>query len=459
MFFVWIIFLLLVFGLLALDLGVFHRKSHAIGMREALVWSLVWISLGLLFTIPVYYLYEHHGWGFGENVEFYHPFDSRFYPDDGKTAAQMYLGGYLLEKSLSVDNIFVMAMIFAYFGVPAIYQHRVLFWGILGALVMRGMMIAAGVTLVQHFTWMTYLFGVLLILTAFKMLVTEEGSVHPDRNPLVRAARRLYPITPTFEKHKFFLRRDGVLAVTPMFLVLLVIESTDLLFAIDSIPAVLGITHDPFIVFTSNVFAILGLRALYFALAGLIGQFKYLKVSLVVLLVYIGAKMIVVHWIHIPVTISLSIIAGILSVGVIASLVSSRGEQLLQAAAYMEQPIHVGRAAWRQIRRLVIFVVGMTVALLGVVMLVTPGPAFVVIPLGLLILSTEFLWARRLLNKVKNRIRSAAGMESEELQGPAPHCAKCGYSLHALTEARCPECGEPFALQPMDHCSKTPSDR
>ncbi|HON65110.1 MAG TPA: TerC/Alx family metal homeostasis membrane protein [Phycisphaerae bacterium] len=451
---VWIAFILLVIGLLALDLGVFHRKSHAIGMREALLWSMVWISLGLLFTLPVYYLYEYHGWGFGANPELRHPIDSNFHPHDGKSAAKMYLSGYLLEKSLSVDNIFVMALIFAYFGVPAIYQHRVLFWGILGALIMRGIMIGAGVTLVQRFTWATYVLGTLLIVTAFKMLVSEEENVHPDRNPLVRAARRFYPVTPTFEGHKFFVRHQGAWAITPMFLVLLVIESTDLLFAVDSIPAVLGITHDSFLVFTSNVFAILGLRALYFALAGLLGQFKYLKVSLVVLLVFIGVKMILARWVHIPVSYSLGVIAGILSVGIIASLVASRSEQLLRAAAYMERPMNIGRAAWRQIRRLVIFVIGTTVALLGVVMLVTPGPAFVVIPLGLLILSYEFVWAKRLLENVKARIRKAAGMSTPP-DGPPPHCTKCGYSLHGLTEPRCPECGEPCLLQPTTDCSES----
>lgn len=369
---VWLGFILLVFALLALDLGVFHRKEHVIKMREALLWSLFWISLGLLFTIPVYFLYEYHGGGFGQSPELRHAGEAKYYPSDGNSAAQMYLGGYLLEKSLSVDNIFVMAMIFAYFGVPAIYQHRVLFWGILGALIMRGAMIAFGVMLVHYFTWATYLFGIILIATAFKMLVTEEENIEPDRNPLVRAARRIYPVTPTFEGHRFFSRIDGRRAITPMFLVLLVIESTDLLFALDSIPAVLGITHDPFLVFTSNVFAILGLRALYFALAGLIGQFKYLKVSLVVLLVYIGVKMLVVRWIHIPVGYSLAIIAGVLAVGVSASIIAGRTEQLLMAAAYMEQPMNIGRAAWRQVRRLVVFIVGMTVVLLGVVMIATP---------------------------------------------------------------------------------------
>lgn len=449
----WVGFVVLVLCLLALDLGVFHRKSHVISMREALLWSLFWISLGVLFTLPVYYLYEHHGFGAGANLALRQGADGKYFPSDGKSAAQMYLGGYLLEKSLSVDNIFVMAMIFSYFGVAAVYQHRVLFWGILGALVMRGAMIAAGTGLVHYFTWATYLFGVLLIITAIKMLFTEEGSIEPDRNPLVRAARRLYPVTPSFEGHKFFTHFEGRRAITPMLLVLLVIESTDLLFALDSIPAVLGITHDPFLVFTSNVFAILGLRALYFALAGLMGQFKYLKVSLVALLVFIGVKMLIVRWVHIPIPVSLGVIAGVLAIGITASLVASRGEELLQLATYMEQPINLGRAAWRQIRRLVILVVGMTVVIVGLILVVTPGPATVVIPLGLLILSYEFVWAKRLLEKMKERIRKAAGMMGGSERSPALTCTKCGYSLYGLTEPRCPECGQACELpleQPAD---------
>ena len=235
--------------------------------------------------------------------------------------------------------------------------------------------------------------------------------------------------------------------MTPLFLVVLVIESTDLLFAIDSIPAIIGITRDPFLVFTSNVFAIMGLRSLYFALAGMMNQFSYLKVSLVVLLVFIGVKMMLAHWVHIDINLSLCVIAGILTIGVVASVVASRGEQLLAAAAYMEPSIGLGRAAWRHVRRLVVFVVGATVVLLGIVMIATPGPATIIIPLGLLILSTEFVWAKRLLDQMKARIRSVTGRSP--LESNPPQCEKCGYSLKGLTEARCPQCGQPFPPTPL----------
>lgn len=436
---VWIAFVALILGLLMLDLGVLHRKSHVIGMREALLWSGFWIALGLLFTIPVYLLYQNHGFGFGDHA-------GDYWPHNGMAAAKMYLGGYLMEKSLSVDNIFVIALIFAYFGVPAIYQHRVLFWGIVGALVMRGAMIAAGTTLIGHFHYATILFGVILIATAIKMLFTDEGEVHPDRNPLVRAARRVYPVTPGFEGSKFFTRIDGRRAITPMFLVLLVIESMDLLFALDSIPAVIGITHDPFIVFTSNVFAILGLRALYFAVAGLIGMFKYLKVSLVVLLVFIGVKMLIAPWVHIDVDVSLWVIAGVLGIGVAASLISTRAQDLLASAAYMEQPISVGKAAWRQVRRLVILVIGSTVVLFGMIMFVTPGPGIAGVLLGLVILSTEFVWAKRLLNQMKKHIRGAA-RKLVSNDSESPNCDHCGHTLAEAADNRCPGCGQ--SIEPM----------
>jgi tellurite resistance protein TerC len=432
---IWTGFIVLVTLLLSLDLGVFHRRSHTIRVREALVWTAFWACIGLLFNVLVYFLYEHHWLGIGMEVG---------HPLPGREAAKMFLAGYLLEFSLSVDNIFVIALIISYFRVPAQHQHRVLFWGILGALVMRGTMILLGTQLVKRFEWMIFVFGVLLIITAIRMLFMGDEEVEPDRNLFVRIARRIYPVTSTFEGPKFFTRLAGKRAITPLFLVILVIESTDLLFAIDSIPAVIGITHDPFLVFTSNVFAIMGLRSLYFALAGMMNQFRYLKISLVILLVFIGVKMIVARWVHIETNHALLAIAGILGIGVTASIVASRGEQLLAAATYLEPSLTLGRAAWRQVRRLVVFVVGSTVVLLGVVMIVTPGPACVVIPLGLLILSYEFVWAKKLLEKVKDRIKSMTGRSPAD-KNP-PQCKKCGYWLRDLTEKRCPECGQPFEL-------------
>jgi len=393
---IWIGFLVLILLLLALDLGVFHRRARAVSIREALVWTCVWVILSLLFNVLVYYLYDRHWLGVGLQVG---------HELSGTEGALQFFTGYLLEKCLSVDNIFVIAMIFAYFSVPLAYQHRVLFWGILGALVMRGIMIAAGTALIRRIEWIVYVFGGLLILTAVKMLITRHDNIAPDKNPLVRLARRFYPVTPGFEGPKFFVRMDGRLAITPLLLVLIVIETTDLLFAVDSIPAILAITHDPFLVFTSNVFAILGLRSLYFALAGMMHKFQYLKMSLVFLLAFVGVKMLISHHYPIPIHVSLAIIGGILLVGILGSLVGARRDTAPLASPLPEEVMNFGEIAWRNIRRVVILIVGGCVVLMGIVLIVTPGPAILVIPLGLAILATEFSWPKRLLAKVRETIR------------------------------------------------------
>ncbi len=306
----WVGFLAAVVALLTLDLGVFHRRAHAIGIREALAWTSVWIGLALTFNVVIYFLYEHELVGGGGLT--------------GRQAALQFLTGYVIEESLSMDNLFVMALIFAYFRVPGKYQHRVLFWGILGVLVMRGMMIAAGTALIRRFDWVIYGFGILLIVAAIKMLITPHDKVDPEKSIVVRLARRLLPITPTFHEQRFFVRVDGELAMTPLFLVLMVIENTDLFFAIDSIPAIFAVTQDPFIVFTSNVFAILGLRSLYFVLAGMMDKFRYLKLSLTIVLAFVGVKMLLSHHYPIPTWISLLVICGVLAGGIGASLVVAR---------------------------------------------------------------------------------------------------------------------------------------
>lgn len=316
-FYLWLGFLLLVLMLLALDLGVFHKKDEAMSTKSALLWTLFWIGLSLLFNVFIYFSYQHHWLGIGLHAGA---------DVGGHDAAIKYFTGYIIEKSLSLDNIFVMAMIFAYFRVPDIYQHRVLFWGILGALLMRGMMIGAGAALIQRFDWMIYVFGGLLIVTALKMLFSKDEEVHPDDNPLVKLARKLYPVTGTYKGHKFFTKENGKRAITPLFLVLLVIESTDVIFAVDSIPAIFAITTDPYIVFTSNVFAILGLRSLYFALAAMINKFRYLKVSIVIVLIYVGIKMLISELYHIPTLVSLAIIILILSAGIILSIRSTKSK-------------------------------------------------------------------------------------------------------------------------------------
>jgi TerC family integral membrane protein len=299
---IWVGFNLFVLAMLALDLGVFHRQAHTVKVREALVWSAVWVALALLFNAGVYF------WR-------------------GPEPALDFLTGYLLEKSLSVDNIFIFLLIFSAFRVPPQYQHTVLFWGIVGALLMRALFIAIGVTLLQTFHWVVYVFGAFLLLTGVKMAIQrQEREIDPARHPVLRLLRRFLPMTERYEDGKFFVRRGGRTFATPLFVVLFVVETTDVIFAVDSIPAILAITVDPFIVYTSNVFAILGLRALYFALAGLAHRFHTLHYGLAAILVFVGIKMLLVDVYKIPIGIALSVLAGILLLSVLASLVRPRQE-------------------------------------------------------------------------------------------------------------------------------------
>ena len=343
----WIIFIGFVFIMLALDLGVFHRKSHVVSFKESLGWSGVWITLGLSFSILVYHAYESHWFGLGIAVD---AVDNAV--NTGKLAATKYLTAYVVEKSLSVDNIFVIAMIFSALAVPPRYQHRVLFWGILGALVMRGAMIGMGSILVQNFHWVLYVFGVFLMLTGVKMLIVEEKEEHPENNVVVRWIRKFFPVTREFHGQHFMVKAGskwsqeaaepgmeakpdpvvdsailGKRLLTPLAVALILVEVTDLIFAVDSIPAVFAITADPFLVFTSNVFAILGLRSLYFALAGLITKFRYLKPALSMILILVGVKMLAAKWLKewlgdsFNLTV-LAVILAILATGVITSLLA-----------------------------------------------------------------------------------------------------------------------------------------
>jgi tellurite resistance protein TerC len=307
---IWIGFIVLILCLVALDLGVFHRRDREITLRSALGWSSLWISMAMLFMVFVYLLYENN-----------YPWSSLPTEHmDGRSAVMQFLTGYLLEYSLSLDNVFVIAMILSYFHVPQVLQHRVLFWGILGAVVLRGVMIGLGVALINRFEWVTYLFGAFLLYSAARMLMLRHETVDPADNPLVKLAQRLIPVTNEFHGHHFVVRLDGKLMATPLLLALLLVESSDVMFAVDSIPAIFAVTRDPFIIFTSNIFAILGLRSLYFILAAYMQKFRYLKQSLVFVLAYVGVKMIVSHHYPIPDAASLSIIAGILLVGVVASI-------------------------------------------------------------------------------------------------------------------------------------------
>ena len=362
MFWIWSGFVLFVLMLLALDLGVFNRKAHVIGVKEALKWSAFWIALGVLFSVFVYFGYENHWLGLGlapDGTVAIDPIDKQ--PMEGNHATIKYFTGYVIEKSLSVDNIFVIALVFTYFKVPAMYQHRVLFWGILGALIMRGAMIGLGAVLIARFHWIIYVFGVFLILTGLKMLFSKEDDAKEvSENFLVRQTRKFFPITDNYHGQHFIVRagskqshepevyhkgdtipdnvpvdaaveraKAGTLMLTPLMLALIVVETTDLIFAVDSIPAIFAITGDPFIVFTSNVFAILGLRSLYFALAGLITAFRYLKTALALVLTLVGVKMLIAKQIKDLVGENynfylLGVIFLILAAGVFASIIANR---------------------------------------------------------------------------------------------------------------------------------------
>jgi tellurite resistance protein TerC len=305
----WIAFVVFVLAMLALDLGVFHRHAHEVSMREALGWSGVWITIALVFNLGIYL-----GW------------IGAYTAPERPQAALEFLTGYLIEYSLSVDNVFVFALLFRYFHVPAIHQHRVLFWGILGALVMRALLIFAGIALIRNFHWIIYVFGGILIVSGIKMWRSSEVKLEPEKNPVIRLVRRIFPVATGDHGQHFFARENGALAVTPLFIVLVFVEWSDVVFAVDSIPAILAVTADPFIVFTSNVMAMLGLRSLYFAVAQIMQKFHLLHYGLSVLLVFIGTKMIVADWYKIPIGISLAVIATILAGSVLASLCWPKSE-------------------------------------------------------------------------------------------------------------------------------------
>jgi tellurite resistance protein TerC len=315
MIWLWLSFIFIITALLALDLGVLHRKAHVIKPKEAFIWTAFWITLALLFNVLIYYIYEYHWYDVGKTIG---------NELNGSQAALKFFTGYLLEKSLSLDNIFVIAMIFSYFSVLPIYQHRVLFWGIFGAIVLRGFMIALGIALIKQFSWMVYIFGIFLIITAVKLLISRHDNIEPGKNPLIKLAQKMFPVSATYDQDHFFTKINGQTSMTPLFLVLIIVESSDVLFAIDSIPAIFAVTTDSFIVFTSNIFAILGLRSLYFALAAVIEKFRYLKMSLVYILAYVGVKMILSHHYPIPTFASLMVIIGILSVGILASVYATK---------------------------------------------------------------------------------------------------------------------------------------
>jgi tellurite resistance protein TerC len=291
----WIGFTALVLLMLAIDLGIFHRDAHEVSFREALGWSVAWVLLALSFNVGIYVWF-------------------------GSERGFEFLTGYLIEKALAVDNIFVFAVIFSYFAVPTAYQHRVLFWGVLGALLMRALFIFAGAVLLQRFHWIIYLFGAFLILTGVKLFLQKDVEIHPERNPLFRMFKSMIPSVSDYDGAHFFVRRNRNWFATPLFLVLASIEVTDVIFAIDSIPAIFAVTSDPFIVFTSNIFAILGLRSMYFVLAGIIDKFHYLRLGLALVLVFVGMKMVLMDFYKIPIAISLAVVAAVIGASIVLSL-------------------------------------------------------------------------------------------------------------------------------------------
>jgi len=297
-----VFFTIAIIGLLGLDLGVFNKRPHAIGTKEAALWSGFWIALSLLFNAGVFIFASPN-------------------------AGLEFLTGYLIEKALSVDNIFVFIIIFSYFGIPAKFQHKVLFWGVVGALIMRGIFIALGAALISRFDWVLYVFGAILLFSGWKLLTQKEVEVHPDRNIFIRLARKFFPVDQTFDEAKFLIRKHGKVYITPFLLVLITVETTDVVFAVDSIPAVFGVTQDPFIVYSSNIFAILGLRALYFLLAGAMQKLEYLSTGLSVVLIFIGLKMLVKDIVHVPILVSLSVVVLILAGSVALSLAKRKGRR------------------------------------------------------------------------------------------------------------------------------------
>jgi tellurite resistance protein TerC len=292
----WVGFIAFVLAMLALDLGVFQRKSHEVKPKEAAIWTTVWVSLALVFAGGLWFFY-------------------------GSEPALTFLTGYIIEESLSMDNIFVIVLIFNYFMVPKAYQHRVLFYGILGALIMRGIFIALGTVLLAKFQWIIYIFGAMLVITGVRMAFKQDESFDADQNPIVKMVRRFFPMTGQYHGKHFFTIENGRKMATPLFLVVVLVEFTDLIFAIDSIPAIFGVTRDPFIVYTSNIFAVMGLRSLYFLLASVIEKFHLLKYGLAIILTFVGLKMIAERWIHVPILASLAVIVGVLLISIAASLI------------------------------------------------------------------------------------------------------------------------------------------
>lgn len=389
---IWIVVITLIIGLLILDFYSLNIRAREVHVKEALAWTIVWFVLAFCFNVLVYFLYENNWLGWTNLAS---------HSSSGWQAAVQFLTGFIMEKSLSVDNIFVIAMIFSYLKIPVIEQQRLLLWSVLGAIGLRAVMIALGSMFMIHFQWIVYLFGGLLIATAVKMLMIRQDNINIGHNPLMLFAKKFYPIADNSRRGHFFGTMKGARAITPLFLALVLVTSSNLIFAIDSIPAIFAVTQDSFLVFTSNVLAVLGLRALYFTIGGYVDRFRYIKLSLVFILIYLAIKIMLIH--HYPISnmISLVIILTVLIVGILASLFLPPMDIRKSVKPLFNDMVTLAVISYRQARRIVVLILGTSVLLVGIAMIVLPGPAIVVIPIGLGILAIEFTWAKRWLQKVR----------------------------------------------------------
>lgn len=393
---IWLAFIAFVVLLLALDFGFFHRENRVVPIGEALAWSVFWIALAAGFAVFVFFLYRDGWMGFGR-------VSGREL--SGKEAMLEFVTGFLIEKSLAVDNLVLVALVLSHLHIPLALQHRVLDWAILGALLLRGPMIAAGAGLILHLDVMAYVFGGLLIVTAWKLLVVRHDNLRPERDPLVRSVRRALPVRRSLDGSRFLSREKGRRIVTRLGLALLLVASSVVLYAVDSIPAIFAVTRDPFLVFTSNVFGLLGLRSLYFALAGTFHVIRHLKTSLGVVLAFVGVKMILSPHAEISAPATLAVIAGVLAVGLIASLTDPRLDDRPLRSPLANELESLTLVGLHGARKVVVLIVGSTVILVGVAMVVLPGPAVIVIPAGIAILAVEFVWARRWLARFRDAAR------------------------------------------------------
>lgn len=388
----WIGFIGVALLMLVLDLSIISRRAHGMTLRTALGWTAFWIAMAMAFNIVIFYVYDQHVFGIGEKVG---------YPSNGHSAMAQFFTAYMVEKAMSLHNIFVIALLLAQLQIPIRYQHRVLYWEVLLAFAVRGGLIGALAYLMQHYSWAVYLLGIWLLLVALRLSIIRGERIQPQNNPLLNLSRQLFPGTTGTGHGRFIVRINGRLTVTTLFLALVVVTATDALFAADSIPAVYAVTKDPFLVFTSNVFAVLGQRALYFAMLGFMDRFHYIRISLVVMLLFQATQMMLTNFVHIPVEFTMAVIGLILAVGVLASLRSQRRAPAALLGAYAEELEVYMDMTWRQTRKLFILLIGLTMVVIGIAMIVLPGPALVVIPMGLAVLATEFVWARTLLNRLR----------------------------------------------------------